>query len=150
GEGNGYGELVDEGGADRYEVAAASEATADGGEPETGRVAATSATSAAADVFAQAAARALGHASLRDTGGSDGYSVAATSRAFAGDGTSSAGVARAGALASVDEGSSASFADADGGEPDVFSADPWIAACTGTRGGDAWVDCGGAGIGVVR
>lgn len=147
---SGPGELIDAAGDDRYEVTAGSRArstaTGDGG------AAAPQATAVAgdADVMAQAAASNLGSGRLIDLGGSDTYLTTSSASAEADPSTTvEQGAASAGVLASVDTGSWAVFTDADAGADDGFEATPASPACTGTRGQDAWTDCGGAGAGLM-
>ncbi|MFN2543445.1 MAG: hypothetical protein ABR600_02590 [Actinomycetota bacterium] len=146
----GTGALRDAGGADRYELAAQSVAraiaTRGGHAPD----AEAHSTAGESFVLGQGGARSSGSGALADLGGSDVYATTSAVAAEADPATSvSGGAPTAAVLASVDAGSVASFVDLDGGAPDQFTATPVQAACTGTRGQGAWVDCGGAGAGFM-
>jgi hypothetical protein len=150
GEDQGAGELLDEKGNDRYEVVASSEArtraTGHGSAP------APTATAIAENVtvVAQGSARTLGEGTFTDEGGSDVYTGSSSAVAEAHPSTDvQLGTATIGVLGGVDLGSRATFVDRDDGQVDQFSASPAVAACTGTRGQGQWVDCGGAGVGVM-
>ncbi len=147
----GYGELLDAEGNDRYEIiagsAARSMAKKNGQGPANPEGHATAGQSV---LLGQATGRALGYGVLKDLGGADEYVTTSSALAEAEPATESqAGTAANGALASVDAESAATFIDRDDNRADSFSASPATAACTGTRGSGAWVDCGGAGFGLV-
>ena len=144
----GHGALLDEGGSDRYEVEATSVARATSSRPDAALPA--RATAGDVSVLAHGSARASAHGLLLDLGGSDRYSTTSSSLAEAMPATEvTPGTPTAGAGASVDVGSVGSFLDRDEGDTDTFAASPPTPACTGTRGQGHWIDCGGAGIGVM-
>jgi hypothetical protein len=139
----GAGMVADSGGDDRYTATAASDATAE----------ATSAGVPAGAARANAGSvtiNAQGHGSqgvgvLRDDAGTDSYSAEATADAAASPATLvvKEGLVTA-AQGSVDTGAGW-LADV-GGTADVFASVPVRPACSGTRGGESWSDCG-AGVG---
>ena len=147
----GIGELVDTGGNDRYEVTAGSSATATATRADGAPQPEAAASAGDSAILAQAAARSLGSGTLTDLGGNDAYLTTSTAAAGADPPTVVVSGGRsASVLASVDQGSSAAFLDADGGAADQFVASPaGAAACTGTRGQGTWLDCGGAGAGAM-
>jgi hypothetical protein len=147
--GFGTGQLHDSGGNDSYEVvvAGAARSRLSGAPSEDGQAVSVAGNTS---VLAQSAAREFGTAVLRDTGGSDVYTTSGTNAAEAHPPSDvQPGTLLAAVLASVDEGSTALFFDADGGQVDQVSMTPVTPACTGTRGQAQWVDCGGAGVGVI-
>ncbi|MGH2711447.1 MAG: hypothetical protein ACRDH9_09625 [Actinomycetota bacterium] len=146
----GSAELVDAAGDDRYEVIAGSLAKAKASRQGQGPSPEATATAGESVILAQASARGTGTGSLTDLGGADTYIVSSTVGAEADPPTNTeTGAATAGVLASVDETSAARFTDRDDGKTDSFTSAPATPACTGTRGQGTWVDCGGAGVGLV-
>jgi hypothetical protein len=146
----GFGELMDAEGDDRYEVVADSTARSTATRNGHGPHPEALSTAGQSEVLGQAAGRALGYGALKDLGGADVYITSSSTAVQATPTTEAvAGAATTGALASVDAQAAATFMDRDDGATDSFSTSPATAACTGTRGSGAWVDCAGAGFGFV-
>lgn len=150
GEDGGVGELADAAGNDRYEATASTASRATSISGGTAPHPKAEAVAGSSTLLSQAASRLNGIGRLIDSGGSDVYATSSATSAEANPPTAAVpGAVTAGVLASADQGSWSLFVDADGGLPDSFSTSPSVAACTGTRGEGAWVDCGGAGTGFV-
>jgi hypothetical protein len=156
----GTGSLQDLAGDDEYDSDSSSDAhsTVTSDHPDARPPEADAGAFAAS--FSEAFA-ALGYAELIDTGGTDRYGSRNVVSATADPPTQISRDAQAfvqGAVVDVLIGdpappdttvpvASSVLVDADGGAPDSFSSLPESQACTGARGGAAWVDCRGPGIG---
>ncbi|HEV3475261.1 MAG TPA: hypothetical protein VG602_07845, partial [Actinomycetota bacterium] len=145
----GAGFLLDHSGNDSYDSRTSSVAAA---ESTSAGSSDASAESALAISRAQAVGITGGYGELRDAGGTDAYRSTNISSATANPPVSETpGQARSSVQGSADLqpvqgldtiGGFASFADLDGGPPDVLAAVPADAACQGSRGQAAWRDCG--------
>jgi len=87
-----------------------------------------------------------GYAELRDLGGTDTYRSLSTSSAT----TEPAGGATAGNPVAAVQGDGTGWLLDIGGTADVFVSTPTNPACTGTRGGELWLDCSNTGGGINR
>jgi hypothetical protein len=149
----GVGVLHDLAGNDVYEATDSSRATAHAESAVPGAAQTARAFSEKVFTSAQAAATASGgvpgFALLRDDGGTDRYAATSESTATASPQTQvlSKDVLSS-AQASVANQAIAILQDRDDSRADVFSLLPADSACSGTRGGDTWQDCGqGVGMG---
>jgi hypothetical protein len=143
----GAGFLLDAAGDDRYESITRSTATAQWIPVSGGQVGATLPISGLAISEVQAAGfgdfsgAAPGYGELRDLGGNDTYVTDNAALSSTGEpGSESAGEAITSAQGSVIDNSVALFLDEGG--TDAFLATPADPTCEGTRGADAWRDCG--------
>jgi hypothetical protein len=90
-----------------------------------------------------------GTGALVDLGGSDAYSAVAVSESVLnGQTTPGQGSVEAQAAAVTGVTGLGLLLDLDGTGTDTFATTPETPACQGTRGGEAWRDCGSHGVGI--
>jgi hypothetical protein len=148
----GIGLLEDRAGNDLYEATSRSEADALATALLEGVQTAAEALSSTAQTFGQGASL-FGFGQLRDDGGNDTYRATNGSSAIADPPTSvTAGTAASVVQAMVLGGGPGNSLLLDGGGSDSFASTPAARTpCTGSRGGEMWMDCGlGVALGINR